>query len=59
MSTLSKEKPTQALPGDLAMWIFILAELAAFTLFILAFTVTQMLYPEMFEIGRASCRERV
>lgn len=35
------------------MWIFILAELAAFTLFILAFTVTQMLYPDMFAAGRA------
>ena len=43
----------QALPGDLAMWIFILAELAAFALFIIAFSVTQMLYPELFKAGRA------
>lgn len=35
------------------MWIFILAELTAFTLFIIAFSVTQMLYPEMFQLGRA------
>lgn len=41
------------LPGDLAMWIFILAELAAFTLFIVAFSVTQFLYPELFIEGRA------
>lgn len=41
------------LGGDLAMWIFILAELAAFTLFILAFSVTQWLYPELFIEGRA------
>lgn len=53
MSTLSKQRVTQALPGDLAMWIFILAELAAFTLFILAFSVTQLLYPDMFSVGRA------
>ncbi|MDY0248580.1 MAG: cytochrome c oxidase subunit 3 [Pseudomonas sp.] len=53
MSTSSKSKTPQALPGDLAMWIFILAELAAFTLFILAFTVTQMLYPDLFAAGRA------
>ena len=53
MSTSSKGTTAQALPGDLAMWIFILAELAAFTLFILAFTVTQMLYPELFAAGRA------
>lgn len=57
MSTSSKQQQepaiTQSLPGDLAMWIFILAELAAFTLFIIAFSVTQMLYPEMFQAGRA------
>ena len=41
------------LPGDLAMWIFILAELAAFSLFILAFSITQFLQPEMFASGRA------
>ena len=53
MSTSSKGTTAQALPGDLAMWIFILAELAAFTLFTLAFTVTQMLYPDLFAAGRA------
>jgi len=53
MSILSKPRVTQALPGDLAMWIFILAELAAFTLFILAFCITQLLNPEMFAAGRA------
>ena len=53
MSISSKSTTPQALPGDLAMWIFILAELAAFTLFILAFSVTQMLYPELFAAGRA------
>ena len=53
MSTSSKSTTPQALPGDLAMWIFILAELAAFTLFILAFSVTQMLYPDLFAAGRA------
>lgn len=41
------------LTGDLAMWIFILAELAAFSLFILAFSVTQWLKPELFIEGRA------
>lgn len=55
MSTSSKQQlaSIQALPGDLAMWIFILAELAAFALFIIAFSVTQMLYPELFKAGRA------
>lgn len=41
------------LTGDLAMWIFILAELGAFSLFILAFSVTQWLQPELFIEGRA------
>ncbi|MBS7326989.1 MAG: cytochrome c oxidase subunit 3 [Thiopseudomonas sp.] len=41
------------LTGDLAMWIFILAELAAFSLFILAFSVTQWLRPDVFMDGRA------
>lgn len=60
MSTSSNAQPlatpaaSHALPGDLAMWIFILAELAAFTLFIIAFSVTQMLYPQLFQAGRAA-----
>lgn len=52
MSTLNKTKTTK-LPGDLAMWVFILAELAAFSLFILAFCITQLLNPELFSSGRS------
>ena len=40
------------LPGDLAMWFFILAELTVFALLILAFAVTQALKPEVFAEGR-------
>ncbi|AXP03041.1 cytochrome c oxidase subunit 3 family protein [Pseudomonas bijieensis] len=40
------------LPGDLAMWFFILAELSVFALLILAFTVAQALYPQVFSEGR-------
>ena len=40
------------LPGDLAMWIFILAELAVFGILILAFAVTQMLQIELFRESR-------
>lgn len=40
------------LPGDLAMWFFILAELTVFAILILAFVVAQVLYPEMFAEGR-------
>ncbi|WP_443694085.1 cytochrome c oxidase subunit 3 [Pseudomonas sp.] len=41
------------LPGDLAMWFFILAELSVFAILILAFAVTQVLKPEVFAAGRA------
>ncbi|MDR9878355.1 cytochrome c oxidase subunit 3 [Pseudomonas allii] len=41
------------LPGDLAMWFFILAELTVFAMLILAFAVTQRLEPEAFASGRA------
>lgn len=40
------------LPGDLAMWIFIFAELAVFGILILAFAVTQMLQAELFHDSR-------
>ena len=57
MSTSLKTEQVPAaraqLTGDLAMWIFILAELAAFSLFILAFSFTQWLKPELFIEGRA------
>lgn len=43
---------SRRLPGDLAMWFFILAELTVFALLILAFTVAQALRPQMFSEGR-------
>ena len=36
------------LPGDLAMWFFILAELSVFAILILVFAVTQALKPQLF-----------
>jgi len=42
------------LPGDLAMWFFILAELTVFAILILAFAVTQVLNPELFSQSRAA-----
>lgn len=43
----------RALPGDLAMWLFILAELTVFALLMLAFVVTEWLHPAIFQAGRA------
>lgn len=45
-------RPVRRLPGDLAMWIFILAELAVFGILILAFAVTQMLQIDLFRDSR-------
>ncbi|MEK0363309.1 cytochrome c oxidase subunit 3 [Pseudomonas sp. CBC3] len=42
------------LPGDLAMWFFILAELTVFAILILAFAVTQLLNAETFRESRAA-----
>jgi nitric oxide reductase NorE protein len=40
------------LPGDLAMWFFILAELTVFAIFFIGFAVTERLNPEMFASGK-------
>nr|WP_298145411.1 cytochrome c oxidase subunit 3 [uncultured Pseudomonas sp.] len=44
--------PARHLPGDLAMWFFILAELTVFGLLILVFAVTQALHPQLFHDSR-------
>lgn len=46
--------PPVRLPGDLAMWFFILAELTVFAILILAFAVAQVLNPELFAAGRSA-----
>ncbi|WP_029526282.1 cytochrome c oxidase subunit 3 [Pseudomonas chlororaphis] len=46
------EAPRRHLPGDLAMWFFILAELSVFAILILAFAVTQQLKPQLFAESR-------
>lgn len=46
--------PARRLPGDLAMWFFILAELTVFALLIIAFAVTQQLDPQLFADSRAA-----
>jgi len=40
------------LPGDLAMWFFILAELSVFAILILVFAVTQAIKPQLFSESR-------
>ena len=45
-------RAARRLPGDLAMWFFILAELTVFALLIVAFAVTQALQPALFHASR-------
>lgn len=40
------------LPGDLAMWFFILAELTVFAILFIGFAVSEQLNPEMFAQGK-------
>lgn len=48
------ELPTQNLRGDLAVWIFILAELLAFGVFFLAYAFARARQPEVFDAAQAT-----
>ena len=54
MSTSLEVSHGRRLPGDLAMWFFILAELTVFAILILAFAVAQWLDPALFRESRAA-----
>jgi nitric oxide reductase NorE protein len=54
LERLPRASPVRQLPGDLAMWFFILAELTVFALLIIAFAVTQALQPALFHASRAA-----
>ncbi len=41
-------------PGDLAIWIFILAELSVFAIFFVAYAFTRMSNPELFNLYQAN-----
>jgi len=45
---------TKSLPGDLAMWVFIVMELTVFAIFFIAFAVAQRVNENMFALGRES-----
>lgn len=48
------DQMVKKLPGDLAMWMFILMELTVFAIFFIGFTVVQKLNTELFQQGQAS-----
>ncbi|WP_232771448.1 cytochrome c oxidase subunit 3 family protein [Colwellia sp. 12G3] len=49
--------PDKKLPGDLAMWFFILAELTVFALFFIGFAVSEQLNETMFSQGKAQLHQ--
>lgn len=53
-SSISEKNSVQKLPGDFAMWIFIVMELSVFAIFFIAFAITQRLHSDMFIEGRAT-----
>jgi nitric oxide reductase NorE protein len=53
-TSISEKTGDQKLPGDFAMWIFIVMELSVFAIFFIAFAVTQRMHNTMFTEGRAT-----
>jgi len=49
--------PDKKLPGDLAMWFFILAELTVFAIFFIGFSVSEQLNAAMFSQGKAQLHQ--
>ena len=52
-SNVSIEIINKKLPGDIAMWFFILAELSVFGVFFISFAVTEQLHSELFREGKS------
>jgi len=49
---LTTHPASRTLPGDVAVWIFIFAELAVFGILFIGFAVARSLDPETFHLGR-------
>jgi len=49
-----KHHPAEALPGDLAIWIFIVAELLVFGIFFMAYAFARSQQVELFNLSQAS-----
>ncbi len=57
VKTNKKSVLENRLPGDLAMWFFILAELTVFAILFIGFAVSEQLNPEMFVQGKAKLHQ--
>jgi nitric oxide reductase NorE protein len=51
--SINVELTNKKLPGDLAMWFFILAELTVFAIFFIGFAISEQLNTVMFTQGKA------
>lgn len=51
--TTVKAVQVKILPGDFAVWLFILAELSVFALLFILYAITRARFPEMFAEGQA------
>jgi nitric oxide reductase NorE protein len=50
---------SRRLPGDLAMWLFIGAELTAFALLFMVYTTSRALHPEVFALGQSQLNSHI
>mgnify|MGYP000658932363 CR=1 FL=1 len=50
-------KATKRLPGDLAMWFFILAELTVFAIFFIGFAIAEQQNSDMFSLGKTKLHQ--
>jgi len=58
VSEIADKKLTdKRLPGDLAMWFFILAELTVFAIFFIGFAVSEQLNTDIFTLGKAQLHQ--
>jgi nitric oxide reductase NorE protein len=55
--TADKNLTDKRLPGDLAMWFFILAELTVFAIFFIGFAVSEQLNTDIFAHGKAQLHQ--
>ncbi len=56
-SSITLEHCNKKLPGDLAMWFFILAELTVFAIFFIGFAISEQQNLEMFSQGKAQLHQ--
>ncbi len=57
INTKKSPEIAKRLPGDLAMWFFILAELTVFAILFIGFSVSEQLNTEMFAQGKAKLHQ--